>query len=213
MKFQIFAWIFVWPIFMWPQPERNHTPMALPFEGEWFVFWGGEDPQLNYHMNDPNQQYAYDLLKVAGGKSYSGDPRTNTSYLAFGEPILAPCDARVVLAIDGVPDNTPGETNPVHLTGNTLVLETRAGEFIMLAHLKEGTLAVSKGDAVKKGQVLAACGNSGNSTEPHLHLQLQNVRDFHKATGAPLYFESLLVNGNPKHDYMPVKEDFVKNSN
>lgn len=201
------------PVAAAPILGRNQTPMALPLRGEWFVFWGGEDPALNYHMNSENQQYAYDLLKVAGGKSYAGDPLDNESYLAFGEPILAPCDGRVVLAIDGVPDNVPGDTNPVHLTGNTLVLETEAGEFIMLAHLREGSLAVAKGDQVRKGQVLAACGNSGNSTEPHLHLQLQNVRDFHKATGARLYFDNLLVNGQPKQDYMPVKEDFIQNSN
>ncbi len=201
------------PVAEVPVLERNKTSMDLPLQGEWFVFWGGEDPARNYHMNDTNQQYAYDLLKVAGGKSYNGDPLVNDSYLAYGEPILAPCDGRVVLAIDGVPDNVPGDTNPIHLTGNTLVLETEAGEFILLAHLREGSLAVARGDQVRKGQVLGACGNSGNSTEPHLHLQLQNVRDFHKATGARLYFDSLLVNGEPKNDYMPVKEDFIQNSN
>ncbi|MCO5724919.1 M23 family metallopeptidase [Robiginitalea marina] len=190
--------------------ERNTTPMRLPFDGEWFVFWGGETEARNYHMANKNQQYAYDLIKVANGASHTGDPLKNESYFAFGEPILAPCDATVVLAIDGVPDNVPGETNPIHLTGNTLVLETPSGEYILMAHLQEGSLKVGKGARVSRGEVLARCGNSGNSTEPHLHLQLQNTRDFHKATGARLYFHRLLANGEPRESYLPVKEDFIE---
>jgi murein DD-endopeptidase MepM/ murein hydrolase activator NlpD len=164
-------------------------------------------------MSDENQQYAYDFLKVAEGKSYRGDPGQNESYFAFGEPILAPCDGTVALAIDGVPDNTPGELNPVQMTGNTVVLKTAAGEYLLFAHLKEGSVEVEKGHQVRQGDLLALCGNSGNSTEAHLHLQLQNTRDFHKATGARLYFEQIRVNGAIKKDHIPVKEDFVENIN
>ncbi len=190
--------------------KRNLTPMDLPFHGEWFVYWGGETEALNYHMADVNQKFAYDILKVADGASFRGNPLDNESYFAFGAEILAPCDATVVMAVDGVPDNVPGETNPIQLTGNTLVLKTAMGEFILMCHLKEGSLAVGKGDKVRKGQVLAKCGNSGNSTEPHLHLQLQNTRDIHKATGARLVFSRILVNGAPREEYIPVKEDFIK---
>lgn len=201
------------PVVQVPEIQRNTTPMQLPFKGQWFVYWGGESEGQNYHMNDKNQQYAYDFLKVAEGKSYRGDPDKNESYLAFGQPILAPCDGTVVLAIDGVPDNIPGELNPVHKTGNTLVLRTDAGEYILMAHLKEGSLAVEKGQQVRRGDLLALCGNSGNSTEAHLHLQLQNTRDIHKATGARLYFGQIRVNGDIQKDYIPVKEDFVENIN
>jgi murein DD-endopeptidase MepM/ murein hydrolase activator NlpD len=193
--------------------ERNSTPMRLPFTGEWFVFWGGENEVQNYHMANRNQQFAYDLLKVANGASYQGDPGKNENYLAYGQDIVAPCDATVVVAIDGVPDNVPGELNPIQVTGNTLVLKTPAGEYILMGHLKEGSIAVKKGQEVRQGDYLAQCGNSGNSSEAHLHLQLQNTRDFHKATGARLYFETLLVNGARQQDYMPVKEDFIQNSN
>ena len=193
-----------------PILERNTTPMDLPFNGEWFVYWGGETESVNYHMADINQQFAYDILKVADGSSFKGDPRSNESYFAFGAEILAPCDATVVMAVDGVPDNIPGETNPIQLTGNTLVLKTAAGEFLLMCHLKEGSLVVGKGDKVYKGQVLAKCGNSGNSTEPHLHLQLQNTRDIHQATGGRLVFRRILVNGAPREEYIPVKEDYIK---
>ena len=196
-----------------PAIQRNTTAIQLPFQGQWFVYWGGESEAQNYHMNDENQRFAYDFLKVAEGKSYRGSPDKNENYFAFGQPILAPCDGTVVMAIDGVPDNTPGEVNPVHKTGNTLVLRTDAGEYILLAHLKEGSLKVEKGQQVKRGDLLGLCGNSGNSTEAHLHLQLQNTREIHKATGARLFFEQIRVNGTIKKDYIPVKEDFVENSN
>ena len=196
-----------------PLMERNSTAMQLPFQGEWFVYWGGETEGQNYHMNDKNQQYAYDFLKVAEGKSYEGDPDKNESYFAFGQPILAPCDGTVVLAIDGVPDNSPGELNPVHKTGNTLVLRTASGEYLLFAHLKEGSVAVEKGQEVRQGDMLGLCGNSGNSTEAHLHLQLQNTRDIQNATGARLFFERIRVNREIEEDHIPVKEDFVENIN
>ncbi len=194
-----------------PEIARNSTPMKLPFDGKWFVFWGGEDQEKNYHMANINQQFAYDILKVSEGSSYRGDGTKNEDYFAFGEVIKAPCDATVVMAIDGVPDNVPGEMNPIQITGNTLVLKTEAGEYILMAHLKEGSIIVKKGQQVTTGQPLGQCGNSGNSSEAHLHLQLQNTRDFHKATGAKMLFEQILVNGTEKRDYMPVKEDFVEN--
>ncbi len=205
------AGLYVKPHVAAPVLERNTTAMDLPFRGEWFVYWGGETEAQNYHMADVNQQFAYDIMKVANGSSHSGDPKKNESYFAFGEEILAPCDATIVLAVDGVPDNVPGETNPIFVTGNVLVLKTAAGEYVLMGHLMEGSLLVGKGDQVKKGQVLARCGNSGNSTEPHLHLQLQNTRDIHKATGARLLFRRILANGTPREEYMPVKEDFIKN--
>lgn len=195
----------------YPKLERNVTSMMLPFKGTWFVFWGGELENQNYHMGNIHQQYAYDLLRVENGASYAGDPTKNESYLAFGREIIAPCDGTIVLAIDGVPDNKPGELNPIHVTGNTLVLKTNAGEFILFGHLKEGSIAVHKDQEVLQGTYLAQCGNSGNSSEPHLHLQLQNGRDFHKATGGRLLFDNIVVNGMLKTDYMPIKEEFIQN--
>jgi hypothetical protein len=194
-----------------PLLERNSTPMMLPFTGEWFVFWGGDSESQNYHMANSHQQFAYDLLKVDAGSSYKDDPSKNENYLAFGQKIIAPCDGTVVLAIDGIPDNKPGDLNPIYITGNTLVLETAAKEYILFGHLKEGSIKVKKGQKVFRGEKLAECGNSGNSSEPHLHLQLQNTRDFHKATGARMVFDSIMVNGELKSDYMPVKEDFIQN--
>lgn len=196
-----------------PILERNTTFMSLPFNGEWFVYWGGVTEAQNYHVREVTQQYAYDILKVKDGASHDGDPLLNESYFAYGEDIIAPCDARVVTVIDDVPDNIPGETNEQQLTGNTIVLQTDRDEYVLLAHLMKGSIFVEEGQDIRKGEILAKCGNSGNSTEAHLHISLQNAADMEDSIGAKLYFDRLEVNGEIRLDYLPVKEDFVSNSN
>ena len=196
-----------------PKLERNTTPMILPFEGEVFVYWGGTTLDQNYHVGEITQQYAYDLLMVDNGTSHNGDPKVNDSYFVFGKEIVAPCDARVVKVITGVTDNIPGEMNPDQLTGNTIVLQTANEEYLLFAHLKEKSIVVEEGQDVLQGDLLGLCGNSGNSSEPHLHLSLQNTLEMENATGAKLYFDQILVNGEIKRDYLPVKEDFIRNLN
>ena len=196
-----------------PILERNTTAMILPFKEEWFVFWGGTTVAQNYHVAYDDQKYAYDLLMVKDGASYQGDPLNNENYYVFGKDVIAPCDARVVKVINGVKDNIPGELNPEQLTGNTIVLETATREYLLFAHLKEGSIVVEEGNDLRQGDVMAQCGNSGNTTEPHLHLSLQNDIEMENSIGAKLYFSKIVVNGEIKEDYLPVKEDIIKNIN
>lgn len=196
-----------------PIIERNVTRMILPFKDEWFVFWGGTTVEQNYHVAYPDQQFAYDIMMVVDGSSFEGDPKNNGSYFVFGKEIIAPCDTKVAKVITGVHDNVPGELNPEQLTGNTIVLETQDGEFILFAHLKEGSIVVEEGQELRQGDLMGQCGNSGNSTEPHLHLSLQNHVEMFQSTGAKLYFDEIMVNGELKTDYLPVKEEYIKNVN
>lgn len=196
-----------------PDLDRNTTKMILPFKGEWFVYWGGTTVAQNYHVEYETQKYAYDILKVANGAPHDGKPEENESYYAYGQDIIAPCDATVVSTITGIHDNVPGKMNPKQLTGNTIVLRTKNNEYLLFAHLKANSIVVKKNDEVKQGQLLGQCGNSGNTTEPHLHLSLQNVEEMDLATGARLFFDRILVNGEIREDYLPVKEDFIKNIN
>jgi murein DD-endopeptidase MepM/ murein hydrolase activator NlpD len=191
--------------------ERNSTKMKLPFNEEWYVVWGGTNETENYHVAYENQQYAYDILIVKDSMSYEGDPKVNESYFVFGKDIIAPCDAKVVKVITGVKDNIPGELNPEQLTGNTIVLETNNKEYILFAHLKENSIAVREGQFIRQGGLLGQCGNSGNTTEPHLHLSLQNTLDMNIATGGKLYFDRIMVDGELKQDYLPIKGDLIKN--
>ncbi len=196
-----------------PVIERNETEMILPFEGKWNVFWGGTSVDKNYHVAHTNQKYAYDILIIKDGSSYKGDPSKNENYYAFGKKIIAPCDGKVVKVIKGVHDNIPGELNPAQLTGNMVTILTKNNEYILFAHLKEGTVAVEEGQEVKTGDLLGLCGNSGNTTEAHLHLSLQNQLEMMGATGGKLFFENILVNGEKKEDYLPERGDVVENIN
>ena len=139
------------------------------------------------------------------------DGSKNEDYFCFGREILAPADGLVVEAIDGVRDNTPGSMNPYCLVGNCVVIQHRTNEFSVLAHFQRGTLAVKSGDRVQRGQLLGKCGNSGNSSEPHLHYHLQHSAIFQDALGIKCVFDkvSLIRGGTAKLNYSPVKGDVI----
>ena len=122
---------------------------------------------------------------MENGASFSGDASDKRSYFAYGKPVLAVADATVVFAKDGLPDNVPGHNTPGHegfhpavaLTidnhgGNTIVLDLSSGQFANYFHLQPGSLRVKAGDRVRRGQVLALIGNSGDAREPHLHFEV-----------------------------------------
>ncbi len=153
------------------------TAMTLPFQGEWLVFWGGSNVLNNYHYEYASQRYAYDFVQAADGFSYEGDPLDNESYHAFGQNITAPADGVVIEVVNDIPDNTPvGVMNEKEPAGNVVVID-HGGEYSFLAHLKQGSVTVKKGDPVKAGDVIGKAGNSGNSSEPHLHYQVSDGAD------------------------------------
>jgi hypothetical protein len=197
-----------------PVMPRNATKMTLPFSDEWFVFWGGDTKQQNYHVAYRAQKNAFDILITdTKGKSFKTDGKTNEDYYAFGQPLNSPCDAEIVMVTDSIADNVPGVMNARQVTGNTVVLKTANNEYILFAHFKINSIKVKKGEIVKRGQLLGFCGNSGNSSEPHLHFHIQNKENMNGATGIKCYFDKLLVNGDERNDYSPVKGDKIKNSN
>ena len=195
-----------------PKLERNKTNLILPFKGEWTVFWGGDTKELNYHVESEAQKNAFDIVITdKNGKSFKTDGKTNEDYYAFGKELIAPCDAEVVLSVDGIKDNIPGELNPIYIPGNTVILKTKNDEFLFFAHFKQNSIVVKQGQKVKQGELLGLCGNSGNSSEAHLHFHIQNIEDMNKATGAKSYFSEIFVNGELKKDYSPIKGEKVKN--
>ena len=176
------------------------------------MFWGGDTKELNYHVESPAQKNAFDfVIKDDASKSFKTDGQKNEDYYAFGREIFSPCDAEVMQSVDGVKDNRPGELNPIYLPGNSVILKTEKNEFMLLAHFKQGSVKVMQGDKVKQGQMLGLCGNSGNSSEPHLHFHIQNVENMNVATGVKCYFEKIFVNGISKPDYSPIKSERVRN--
>ncbi len=194
--------------------ERNTTKMQAPFKGEWIVTWGGDTKELNYHVESVAQKNAFDILiRDSTGSTHKGDGKKNEDYYAFGKELYAPCDGEVVLVVDGVKDNVPGTSNPVYVPGNTVIIKTDLGEYVFFAHFKQLSIVVKQGQKVKAGELLGLCGNSGNSSEPHLHFHLQNVEDMNIAVGAKCYFDKIKVNGELKIDYSPIKGDKIEEQN
>ena len=194
--------------------REARTALELPFDrGEqWFVLWGGETEEENYHVQSRAQKNAWDLLvrHPWSGRSFRTDGRTNADYYAFGKPVYAPATGTVVEVIDGVAENAPGTMNPKQLTGNTVVIETAPGEYVLLAHLQNGSIRVKQGDKVTERTLTGLCGNSGNSSEAHLHLQVMDKPDMREATGLKAYFRTLTIDGkSTATHYSPVRGNFI----
>lgn len=145
------------------------------------------------------QRYAIDWVKVGKDfKTFHGDPKDNRSYLCFGVDALAVGDGVVVEVKDGIPENVPDATPVVPITletvaGNHIDLDLGGGVFAMYAHLQPGSLKVKLGDRVKRGQVLGLVGNTGNSTEPHLHFQLMDRNSPLASEGLPYALSEYMV--------------------
>lgn len=190
--------------------RRNTTPMAPPFRGEWTVVWGGDTKMQNYHIGVPMQKNAIDIIMVGSDdKPFRTDGKSNDDYYCFGQKVFSPCDGEIYMAVDGVRDNTPGVMNEILALGNSVVIETEAGEYVVLAHFKNGSVKVKQGEAVKQGDLLGLCGNSGNSTSAHIHMHIQDGPDFNKAVGIKCFFESVSVNGVPQSEHSPLRGERI----
>ena len=125
------------------------------------------------------QRFAIDWVRLHDdGRTYRGDPLLNTSYRAFGASALAVANGTVIEALDEIPENVPDPVaravpiTPRTLVGNYVLLDIGDGAWAVYAHLQRGSVRVKQGDKVRRGQVLGLVGNTGNSTEPHLHFHV-----------------------------------------
>lgn len=195
-------------------PARNSTRLRLPFNETWTVFWGGPTPEQNMHHDMPNQRAALDLV-ITGpdGRSHSGDGTKNSDFFCYGKEMLAPAAGTIIMLIDGVPENAPGSMNRFMATGNSVMIEHGPREFSFLAHMQPRLLRVKLGDKVQAGQVIGLCGNSGNSSEPHLHYHLQDSPVFQDGLGIEAHFDQVRLVRDGKSqttkDYAPVKGDQI----
>jgi hypothetical protein len=168
----------------------------LPLDGPITVAWGGATPEVNYHVIAPDQRWAYDLLVTKDGKSFRGDGQACEDYYCYGLPVLAPADGTVYATSDGDPDMPIGVLGGgTDAGGNQVVLEVAPDEFLFLCHMQPGSITVKKGDRVTAGQVLGRVGNSGNTSEPHIHIHLQHGPEPDFAEGIPLYFHNYTTGG------------------
>lgn len=180
---------------------------SLPLRGEWRVSNGGPSADLNNHVGNLEQWYAFDFV----GKDTVGSPSRNEDFTGYGEVVLAPADGTVVVVIDGVPETTPGERDEHVPAGNLIVIDHGKGEFSYLAHLRPGSILVKPGTRVTRGRKLAKVGNSGRSTRPHLHWHLASESLPVGGHGLPIRFKPLVVNGQRVDSPQLVRDDLVAN--
>lgn len=179
-----------------PSPASHEGDVAyrLPFDGEWTTVNGSPDRWYSHSWFPIQQRYAYDFVVTDDeGRSHDGSGGIESFY-CFDEPILAPADGTVVAAKDGHRDSphTTGWLDPLQyrIFGNYVVLD-HGSEYSVLAHLRAGSVAVSPGDEVARGEAVGRCGHSGNSSEPHLHFQLQDHPNLYLGAGLPVQFDDV----------------------
>jgi hypothetical protein len=143
------------------------------------------------------ERFAVDWIKLGpDGNSYHGNESKNASYYAYGANIHAVADGRVVSTRDGIPENMPHSPrmattiNLDNIAGNNVIEDLGGGRYAMYAHLIPGSIRVKPGDHIIKGQVIGKLGNSGNSSEPHLHFQISTGALPLNGEGIPFEIES-----------------------
>ena len=149
------------------------------------------------------QRYAIDyVLLDSAFKTFTGDRLNNGNYYAEDHDALAVADGMAVAVKDGLPENVPGANSravPITLEtvgGNHVILDIGNGRYAFYAHLRPGSLRVKVGDRVKRGAVIGKVGNTGNSTEPHLHFHIADANSPLGAEGVPYVHETLDLMGS-----------------
>ncbi len=157
------------------QPPRDSAlRLASPLrDGSYLVGQGGASPLLNAHATVAPQNHALDIVGLTplGRRSGTGGEGL-ARYAIFGATLYSPCEGRVLVTVDGLPDQVIGRRDRKNLAGNYVLLDCDGTE-VLLAHLRQGSVAVASGQNVTQQTVLGAVGNSGNSSEPHLHLHAE----------------------------------------
>lgn len=181
----------------------NSEPVRLSFplkNGTYYVGQGGNSPAINYHNDNPAQRYALDIMKlnILGARANGLYPRSLTNYAIFGETLYSPCDGTISNTANDLPNLIPPASDRQNPAGNHILLKCKGADIIM-AHLQRGSLTVREGEAVSVGQAIAKIGNSGNTSEPHLHIHARKEnkgKSLLDGEGMPITFDSKFLARN-----------------
>lgn len=181
-------------------PAGRSIALSSPLgPGVYLVANGGNAPSVNAHatlLSQPDARHrpyvgtahGVDLVALDhwGLRAEGIMPADPERYVIFGRPVIAPCPGEVIAAVDGLPDMPVPKVDHDHLAGNHVILRC-AGADVLLGHFRKGSLLVSAGQSLAMGDPIAQVGNSGNTSEPHLHINAMQpgTRDAPFA-GAPI---------------------------
>jgi hypothetical protein len=187
-------------------PDGDVVDIAAPFgPGHYLIASGGSTPTINPHLKTlegtverfipfRGQSKALDIFRIGplGLHKHGWQPVEPDRYTTFGTPVLAPCRGRVARVVDGIRDMPVPQMDRDHMAGNHVAID--CGEaFVILAHFRQGSITVALNERVDAGDPLGQMGNSGNSSEPHLHVHAQRgLPESMPLGGEPLW---LTING------------------
>jgi Peptidase family M23 len=141
--------------------------------GTYCVAHGGNLKLLNHHRQSKPQRHALDIVRLNGFGTHAAGiyPKRLGQYKIFGDVVCSPGAGLVTHVENELPDLSPGEMDRTNVAGNHIIIRCDDSEvYVGLAHLMQGSVLVKAGDRVTTGQILARVGNSGNTSEPHLHI-------------------------------------------
>jgi murein DD-endopeptidase MepM/ murein hydrolase activator NlpD len=199
--------------------DAEAIEVAVPVTGRWRALNSPADKVPSHGTRAYGQTYAIDIVAepdpcARPGFGWWPLARRSEDFPAFGADVLAVADATVVRVDDGQRDHLSRTSwlalvyffvveaivrslgGARRVIGNHVILDLGDGTYALYAHLKRGSLTVRPGDRVRSGQLLGRCGNSGNSTEPHVHFQLMDGADPDTANGTPFTWRGVGVPGN-----------------
>lgn len=194
-----------------PRGTGDPVLLAHPFTGRWLVLNSPANRVPSHGTTAFASAYAIDFVPVDdAGRTAPVRLRTwvrpepASGFPGFGRPVLAPLDGVVVAASDAAPDHPAHRGLPSvgyaltqgrraaagweALSGNHVLIRGDQGAVVALCHLQQGSALVRAGQRVRTGEPVGRCGNSGNSTEPHLHVQVIDRPDIAGARAVPLTF-------------------------
>jgi hypothetical protein len=155
---------------------KNIIEIASPFSGQrYIVLNGGGSPQINAHAKIVPQDYALDIVGLnawGARKSWTGHTADLQQYEVYGDSLFSPVSGTILRVVDGLPDHLPPKKDVKNLAGN-FILIGQVDLKVVLGHLRPGSIRVLEGQQVEEGAYLGQVGNSGNSSEPHLHLHIE----------------------------------------
>ena len=223
---------------------RNPVIVEFPLRGEWLSPNTPGNKIPSHGTNQLGTRYAYDFIQVDWNRKGNPAYRVSlahyllsgvrlSDYYCWGQKIYAPCDGVVIVAEEGYIENQktnlfadmsnayknahyfdPNKDDVQSVAGNYIIIKYSESIYAAICHLQTGSIQVSVGNTVTKGDVIGKVGHSGNSFAPHLHFQLMDSSDISTANGVPCAFEEYEVFRNGKWEKVmngiPTNKDRIR---